>query len=151
VTAASGSQSANSPTCSVTPSTLTLDANGNGTVQVSVATSGPTSTGSLTPFGGTHGDRAPLYASLLSLPALGLVFLGLGLIADGSRKRSFAVASFLFVSWLAAAAGCGPTVQRSNLGCTTCTTPATYTITVTASSQNPVLQASGVFTVTVGP
>jgi hypothetical protein len=42
-------------------------------------------------------------------------------------------------------------VQRSNIACTTCTTPASYTVTVTAISQNPVLTATGVFTVVVQP
>ena len=139
------------PTCTVSPSTLTLDANGNGTVQVTVLTNGA-STAAVIPFGGVRGGRTPLIASLLALPAMGLLLLGAGLIGNQPRKRSYFVGSLLFASCLAVLiGGCGPTVQRSNIACTTCTTPASYTVTVTATSQKPVLTATGVFTVVVQP
>jgi YVTN family beta-propeller protein len=152
VTAASNAQVVIPPTCSVTPSTLTLDGNGNGTVQVSVITNGSSTTTAAIPFGGIRGQQTPLFASLLALPAMGLVLLGAGLIGGGFRKRSLLPASLLFSSCLAMLlGGCGPTVQRTNIACTTCTTPASYTVTVTATSQTPVLTATGVFTVVVQP
>jgi YVTN family beta-propeller protein len=135
------------PTCSVSPSTLTLDANGNGTVQVTVTTIGP-STALVVPRSGTQ--QASLFAVLIALPGVGLMLLGEGIFRGGPRRCFLLASSFLFLICLAAlAVGCGSSVQRSNLGCTTCTTAGTYTVTVTAVSQKPVLQANGVFTILV--
>jgi large repetitive protein len=147
----SGAPAGVPPTCTVSPSTLTLDADGNGTVQVTVLTNGA-SIGGVIPFGGIRGERPPLFASLLALPGLAFVLFGTGLLGNRPRKRSYLAASLLFASCLAMLlGGCGPTVQRANIACTTCTTPASYTVTVTATSQTPVLTATGVFTVVVQP
>ena len=137
------------PTCSVSPSTLTLDANGNGTVQVTVTTTGP-STALIVPQSGS--PPASHFASLIALPGLVLMFLGVMAFTGGSRRRVPLVLSFLFITCIAMlGVGCGTTIQRSNISCTTCTTAGSYTVTVTASSQKPVLQASGVFTIVVKP
>jgi len=42
-------------------------------------------------------------------------------------------------------------IQHSDVACSSCTAGGSYTVTVTATSVTPTLQASGVFTVVVAP
>jgi hypothetical protein len=136
------------PTCTVSPSSLTLDENGNGTVQVTITTFGPATTASRTlPQRG--GQEASQVAYLIALPGLLVMLLGMGVRA-GESFRGARLVSLLLIGWVAVlGAGCGSGVQRTNIPCASCTTAGTYTVTVTATSQRPPLQANGIFTLVV--
>jgi len=134
------------PTCSVSPTTLTLDGSGKGSVQVTVTTVGPGTTASI-PRSATQ--QGALSASLVALPGLSVVLLGLGIFSTRSGRLPMALCLFLLVSLAIFGAGCGFTTRRSSIPCTSCTPAGTYTVTVTATSQKPLLQASGIFRVVV--
>jgi hypothetical protein len=135
------------PTCTVLPSTLTLDANGNGSVQVTISTIGPATSLSL-PSGVNR--QKSLFASLIALPGLGLLLLNAGGLTTRRRRRAWLLFTLLLIGGVTMlASGCGSSIARSNIACTTCTTAGSYTVTVTATSQSPVFQANGVFTVVV--
>jgi YVTN family beta-propeller protein len=135
------------PTCTISPSTLTLDANGNGSVQVTMNTVGPGSSLAI-PQGGDR--QTPLFAFLLILPGLGFVFLGAGFSKSKARNHApWGLLLLLFTVALILSTGACTSIQRSNIPCTSCTTPQAYTVTITARSTSPAFQASGIFTVNV--
>jgi YVTN family beta-propeller protein len=134
-------------TCTISPSTLTLDANGNGSVQVTMHTVGPGSSLAI-PQGGDR--QTPLFAFLLVLPGLGFVFLGAGFSMSKARNRApWGLLLLLLTVALILSTGACTSIQRSNIPCTSCTTPQAYTVTITARSTSPAFQASGIFTVNV--
>jgi hypothetical protein len=134
------------PTCTVSPTSVTLDANGNANIQVTIMTTGP-ATALLVPR--SENQQAVLSASLLSVPGLGLLLLGLGVFTTKSRRSSVVLTLFLLVSLGIFGTGCGSTTRSSALPCKSCTAAGSYTVTVTATSQKPVLQASGIVRVVV--
>jgi hypothetical protein len=133
------------PVCRVSPGVLTLDNSGNGVVQLTVTTIGPATTSA------ARQDAKPgwLFSSLVTLPSLGFVFLSLGTSTRKSKWLPDVSYVFLLVGIAVLGAGCGSTTQRSNLACTACTPAGSYTVTVMASSQKPVLQTSGTVSVVV--
>jgi hypothetical protein len=133
------------PICSVAPTTLKLDASGNGSVQVMISTAGP---GSSLSIPQSHDPQTPVYAYLLYLSTIGFVLLGIGY----SRKRAPRGLAFLLIAvvLLLTTTAC-TSIQHSDVACSSCTAGGSYTVTVTATSVTPTLQASGVFTVVVAP
>ena len=71
-----------SPTCSINPDTLTLDASGKATAQLTISAGG--SAASVTRF---SADPASLALHFLGLPIMGLTLIGTGLKWDSSRRR----------------------------------------------------------------
>jgi hypothetical protein len=131
------------PSCTVSPSVI-LDSTGNGTVQLTVITVGPETTAAVL----RGREFSWLSSSLIALPGLGFVFLGLG--ASTPRSKKLLGLSVCLLAGLAIlGAGCGSTTQRSNLFCTACTPTGSYTVTVMATSQQPVLHASGAVSVVI--
>ncbi len=134
------------PSCTVSPTSVTLDANGTANIQVTVMTTGP-ATALLVPR--SENQQALLSASLLSVPGLGLLLLGLSVFTTKSRRSPVVLTLFLLVNLGIFGTGCGSTTRSSALPCTACTAAGSYTVTVTATSQKPVLQASGIVRVVV--
>jgi hypothetical protein len=141
----------NQPTgvsCAFSPSSITLDANGNSTntLELTVSLAAPPPLSQAAPF---RDSRQILLASIWGLPLFGLVLLG-AVPGDKQRKRrrqAWCAMLFIFVLvWMPACS----TVTQSNVPCPTCAPPGgPYPITVTGSSVNPQLQASTVFQLTV--
>jgi hypothetical protein len=137
-------------TCTFSPASITLDANGNSnnTLQVTVTLASSTSAREVQP-------RSPqqmlLVASLWSVPLFGIVFLGAGSGGRGKRRRQvwcgLLLVLVLMLMWIPACSS----VSQSTLACPTCATPGNYTVNVTGSSVNPALQATTVFTLQVEP
>ncbi len=143
----------NQPTgvnCAFSPSSITLDANGNSsdTLELTVSLVAPPTLSRAAPF---RDPRQILLASLWGLPLFGLVLLG-AVPGDKQRKRrrqAWCAMLFILVLALMWMPACS-SVSQSNVACPTCAPPGgPYPITVTGSSANPELQASTVFQLTV--
>jgi len=133
--------------CSFNPSPLTLNSAGSGTVQVTVTTAGASA--SLVPPV-TERLLAPLYAALIGV--CGFVFV----CAEKSRwpkgkLRTRLLLCAIVILLPVFGSSCGTSVSKTNTVCSTCTPSGTYSITVVATSTQPVLKATTVFTLTVGP
>jgi hypothetical protein len=135
-------------TCTWSPATLTLDANGNGTLTVTVTP--PAITKSLlAPM--NRWPKAPLFAFLIiPLSGLGLVFLGASCSKARTRSATrWSLALLLTVSILLTMGACGGSSSSSTSFGTSVTYSANVHVQSTATSQMPVFQANGIFTVTV--
>ena len=138
-------------TCTFSPSSITLDANGNSTAPlvVTITLAGAT-TALLRPEPANSRPPLTLLVSIWGLPGLGLILLA---ASDSRRDRRkgerrhiwVALLLVLVILWMPACSS----VQQSNVTCTTCAQSGTYPITITAKSINPALQATTVFTLTV--
>jgi hypothetical protein len=138
-------------TCTFSPTSITLDANGNSTntLLVTVALAAPTSS-RVVPPGSSR--QILLAASLWGLPLFGIVFLAAGSGGKGQKRRRQAGVGLLLIlvlmlMWLPACSS----VTQSNTACPSCAAPGSYPVTVTGSSTNPALQGSTVFTLVVEP
>jgi hypothetical protein len=137
--------------CAFSPTSITLDANGNSanTLELTVSLASPPS---LTRAAPARGSQPILLASIWSLPLFGLVILG-AVPGDTERKRRRQVWSallfILVVSLMLMGMPACSSVSQSNVACPSCPPPGTYPVTVTGSSVNPQLQASTVFQLTV--
>jgi len=138
-------------TCTFSPASITLDANGNSTntLQVTVTLAASASSRAVPP-------RSPqqmlLVASLWGLPLFGIVLLGATSAGAGRKRRRLVGCGLLLVlmlmlMWIPACSS----VTQTTLACPACATPGTYTVNVNASSVNPDLQATTVFTLVVEP
>jgi PKD domain len=135
--------------CTFSPTSITLDANGNSTntLQVTVTLGASTSSRVVAPH---TPQQILLVASLWGVPLFGLVFLGAGSRGKGRERRRLVwcgVLLILVLMWIPACSS----VTQSNLACSSCATPGNYPVTVTGSSVNPELQATTVFTLEVQP
>jgi hypothetical protein len=143
-------------TCTVTPtapctpssSTLTLDANGNGTLTFTVT---PPATAISVRVPGSRMPRTPLWAFIILLCGVGLVYLGVSISAGQRRRWTWSLALLLLmIPTLLAMEACGG-------GSSSTSTPSGSSVTYTASVQAqstatatlPAIKASGGFTVTV--
>jgi hypothetical protein len=138
-------------TCTFSPTSITLDANGNSTntLLVTVALAAPTSS-RVVPPGSSR--QILLAASLWGLPLFGIVFLAAGSGGKGQKRRRHVGFGLLLIlvlvlMWLPACSS----VTQSNTACPSCAAPGSYPVTVTGSSTNPALQGSTVFTLVVEP
>jgi hypothetical protein len=137
--------------CAFSPSSITLDANGNSndTLQLTVSLAAPPPLSGAAPVGSS---QQILMASIWGLPLFGLVILGAvpGCKEQKRRRRVWCALLFILVimlvlMWMPACSS----VSQSNVACPSCPPPGTYPVTVTGSSVNPALQASTVFQLTV--
>jgi acylphosphatase len=137
--------------CAFSPSSITLDANGNSnnTLQLTVSLVAPPPLSGAAPVGSS---QQILMASIWGLPLFGLVILGAvpGCKEQKRRRRVWCALLFILVimlvlMWMPACSS----VSQSNVACPSCPPPGTYPVTVTGSSVNPALQASTVFQLTV--
>ncbi len=138
-------------TCTFSPASITLDANGNSTdaLQVTVTLAASSSSRMVPPNGP---QQIVLVASLWGLPLFGLLFLGTSSGRKGRKHRRAAgfgllLVLLLMLMWIPACSS----VTQSNLVCSSCATPGSYPITVTGGSVNPELQSTTVFTLVVEP
>lgn len=141
----------NQPTgvsCAFSPSSVTLDANGNSsnTLQLTVSLAAPPPLSQAAP---SRDSRQILLASIWGLPLFGLVILGAVPGYKERKRRRQVWCALLFIAVLMCMPACS-SVSQHNVACPTCAPPGgPYPITVTGSSANPQLQASTVFQLTV--
>jgi YVTN family beta-propeller protein len=137
---------AGGPVCSVSPAMLTLDSSGNGSVVVTVTANGST-TAILLPRGDEWpGPTLALFIMLLA----SLIFLVRCYPKNLALKRPrWGLALLLLASLIMLATGACTNVQRSNIGCASCTSSGSYVVTLNAKSAKPPLLINGVFSVVV--
>jgi len=129
--------------CSYTPNHFTLDAKGFGTAVLTITTTGPAPTDTIS----TNLKIFSILACLLVAPGV------VGTLLIGSRKKQNCplVLIFLLGALLAGNFSCGKTISQPAFGCENCTPAGTSTVRVVATSQYPALQSFVTLHVRVGP
>jgi hypothetical protein len=130
------------PTCSVAPSSVTFDANGNATATLTVSTG--TSISLLLPSA-LHYDRRPL--QFLLLPLIGCALMGAGFSSNRSSRRKLTEyllgGALLFALILQVACGGGSS------GVTSTTGPQSTSYAIAVSGTSGSIQQSATTTLTV--
>jgi len=133
--------------CLVSPQRITLDGNGNGSLLISVISTGPA-----TAFQAPPGKTQLAFFSAYLGVAFGFALIFLGLLYCRFRILAWrawgVLVLFLTIGLVLETIAC-TSFQRSDSSCTSCTVPGTYSVIVTSRSMTPPLQANFVFTVIV--
>ncbi len=138
---------AGGPTCSVSPSSFTLNASGQGTLQVTISTIGPAASSLVLPRDeSASAKRSASLFLLLGLGTLCLAFAWYGRTFQTRRGFFLLIAVAVCTSMCLIACS---TAQQADTSCASCTPAATYTVTISTSSVKPVFPVSGSFQVVV--